>query len=363
MDKSNKALTKMLFSDDNLNSSMEVGFKGNPNIGSVVLNRFSQSSQFGEFAQGFAEGDKIFIISSIFGGTGASGFPVLLKNIRSLHDLGTNLPNENLIQNSVVGAITVLPYFGIKADSESAIDQSTFISKTKAALAYYQDNMRGLDALYYIGDEIRSSYENCEGGQDQRNNAHFIELASALSIVDFDYNVLERNPHTVYKEFGINDSAECITLPDLSQQTYDLIAKPLICFTLFAKFMRDKVYDSTKTKQPWTNRFEGTLGGRYVKSYLNVFLKSYLDWLQEMRDNKRSFAPFILEKDEKAVFSFVEGREEMKIWFKTDSNYGLFDSFLNDEEKRYKTGIPGERRLIELFSVVTQKLVNKKIKL
>jgi predicted N-acyltransferase len=82
-----------------------------------------------------------------------------------------------------------------------------------------------------------------------------------------------------------------------------------------------------------------------------------------MKDNNRSFAPFVLEKNEKDVFGFVEGREEKKIWFKTDSNYGLFDSFLNDVEKNYQTGIPAERRLVELFAVVTKELVNKKIKL
>ena len=46
MSKANKALAKMLFSDKNLQSSMEVGFKGNPNIGSVVLNQIAHSSDF-----------------------------------------------------------------------------------------------------------------------------------------------------------------------------------------------------------------------------------------------------------------------------------------------------------------------------
>ena len=78
MSKSNQALTKMLFSNKNLESSMEVGFKGNPNIGSVVLNQIAHSDDFIDFANSFSDGDKIFIISSIFGGTGASGFPLLL---------------------------------------------------------------------------------------------------------------------------------------------------------------------------------------------------------------------------------------------------------------------------------------------
>ena len=41
LDKESMALVNMLFSEKNLNSDMKVGFKGNPNIGSVVLNQFS----------------------------------------------------------------------------------------------------------------------------------------------------------------------------------------------------------------------------------------------------------------------------------------------------------------------------------
>lgn len=44
---------------------MTVGFTGNPNIGSVVLNQFAQSPQFTTFANDFNAGDNIFIISSI----------------------------------------------------------------------------------------------------------------------------------------------------------------------------------------------------------------------------------------------------------------------------------------------------------
>lgn len=79
MSKENRALASMLFSAANLESDMEVGFKGNPNIGSVVLNQFTDSQDFIDFADAFKPGDRIFIISSIFGGTGASGFPLLLK--------------------------------------------------------------------------------------------------------------------------------------------------------------------------------------------------------------------------------------------------------------------------------------------
>lgn len=39
----NQAIMRMLFSNANLASDMNVGFKGNPNIGSIVLNQFTDS--------------------------------------------------------------------------------------------------------------------------------------------------------------------------------------------------------------------------------------------------------------------------------------------------------------------------------
>lgn len=121
--KPTQAMMRMLFSDKNLNSSMDVGFKGNPNIGSVVLNQIVTSQDFASFANNFAAGDKIFIISSIFGGTGASGFPLLLKTLRT----NNTMPNFQLINNAEIGAVTVLPYFKVEQDPNSEIDSSTFI--------------------------------------------------------------------------------------------------------------------------------------------------------------------------------------------------------------------------------------------
>ena len=186
LSKENQAFASMLFSKSNLDSDMEVGFKGNPNIGSVVLNQFASSEDFEAFASAFRPGDRIFIISSIFGGTGASGFPLILKNLRSIT---SDMPNCEAIKNAPVGAITVLPYFAVKPDADGAINSSTFIGKAKAALHYYEKNVTGdnssVNVLYYIGDEITKQYENEEGGINQRNNAHIVEFASALSIIDF----------------------------------------------------------------------------------------------------------------------------------------------------------------------------------
>lgn len=53
----NQAIMRMLFSNANLASDMNVGFKGNPNIGSIVLNQFTDSKDYNTFATNFVNGD------------------------------------------------------------------------------------------------------------------------------------------------------------------------------------------------------------------------------------------------------------------------------------------------------------------
>lgn len=60
-----------------------------------------------------------------------------MKNLRGID---SKLPNADLIRNAPIGAITVLPYFNVESDADGRhiIDGSTFISKAKAALEYYE---------------------------------------------------------------------------------------------------------------------------------------------------------------------------------------------------------------------------------
>ena len=83
LDASNQALCSMLFSEEQLNTKMDIGFVGSPNIGSVALNEFKDSEEFKQFSNVFQSTDRVFVVSSIFGGTGAAGYPLIVKNIRN----------------------------------------------------------------------------------------------------------------------------------------------------------------------------------------------------------------------------------------------------------------------------------------
>lgn len=362
MDQPSKAFINMLFSQANLDSDMVVGFKGNPNIGSIVLNQFSTSDAYKAFSNCFEEGDRIFIISSIFGGTGASGFPLLLKTLRN----DTTSQHWSYIKNAKIGAVTVLPYFSVEQDDNSGVDSGTFYSKTKSALAYYDRNITGNDsvnALYYVGDNMPASYKNHDGGSEQRNNAHMVELYAALSILKFAAtpdNELDGKTKTF--EFGIDTKDEDIKqviFKDLGPETRNLIQKPLTMFLLKNKYLKNACRDQYK-HQPWAvdcGFDENFFTSQYYQDLMR-FEDAYMTWLTELDENKRSFKPFE-EKRIDPLFEIVTDHPSHKL-FCLAKNYALVDSYLNANWPQWNKTASKEQKFIELFYRATEKLTLKK---
>lgn len=352
MDKSTQAMMRMLFSEKNLNSSMDVGFKGNPNIGSVVLNQIVDSPDFGEFANSFENGDKIFIISSIFGGTGASGFPLLLKTLRT----GNAFPNFQLVNNAEIGAITILPYFTLKQDG-GAIDSSTFISKTKSALAYYENNISqndSVNALYFLGDEVTGTYDNHEGGAAQQNTAHLIEFLAATALVDFSLNT---HTATVNKELGLQSVGNSVTFSSFYDVQRRQLFAPLTQFILTANSLTHKFeYFSSASFNANTNHFRGLYSSAFM-SGLQSMCRLYVEWLKELEENNRSLDLFNLGCGNKP-FEVVTGVTPKKI-VSLKSDYDLMAARLNAAIKKCHNG-EDSNKFLEMFYQATQNLVKEK---
>lgn len=354
MDRASQAMTKMLFSDRNLESSMEVGFKGNPNIGSVVLNQIVCSKDFEAFANSFSEGDKIFIISSIFGGTGASGFPLLLKTLRT----GNSFPNYNLINQAEIGAITILPYFKLKRNEKSEIDSSTFISKAKSALAYYENNISKngtIDQLYYLADDASNAYENNEGGTAQQNDAHLIEFLAATAIVDF-----VNNPNltgvTQNKEFGLEDT-DNVSFSSFYDAEKRLLFQPLTQFILMSNALTDQFGYFSSSGFDANNKYFKDFYTTSFMSQLKDFCSRYKEWLREMKGNTRSLDLFNLDCGSKP-FNVVTGVTPARV-FSTKSDYSLVADRLNSCAGKCQSKSK-EDKFLEMFYLGTERLVKEK---
>lgn len=377
LDLNNRAFASLLFSKANLNADMDVGFKGNPNIGSVVLNKFKTSEFFRKFANNFEENDRVFIISSIFGGTGAAGFPLILKNIR---DADYSVPHHSFLKNAKIGAVTILPYFGVRQNEETSIDSNTFVSKTKAALSYYARNVSGnrsINALYYIGDKVVNEQEGADGSSRQRNKAHFVELASALSIIDFmslsdaDLNIVNGEATSPkYFEFGLRNESSSITFSDLAKETHDIIAKPVTQYSLF-KSLYDNHYDELcKNKnEAWIYHGNNKLSKDHIEARfcnnITSFNKHYNEWLYEMLSSNVSFSAIDYSKSGKDIYNMVNGVPSKKGILKDileGSGLDHYRGVLSKEE----TGLDhldSPKKLIALFSGATDKIINQKIKI
>lgn len=301
--------------DAELELDMTKGFKGNPNIGTVVFHDLRETNEFRMFESVFdADRDAVFIVSSIFGGTGASGFPEIVKAIRS-SDRATLNPAK-------IGAALVLPYFDLQQcdptrGDTGAIDAGSFNAKAKAALAYYatSEGMNGkVNALYYVGDEHHDAYEYNEGEDRQKNAAHVVEFVAASAILDFmeENRQLEiaRN-HNAY-EFSIKDAREetSIQLPDFHRSTHSLVLDDLSCFALAMKFYRDVVCgdrhaENSNTAYFGSSRFDmGKRLGRGLYENLDNFLDSagtnnwgFYSWLAELRQHAHKLFLYCMDKD------------------------------------------------------------------
>ncbi|SDL64066.1 hypothetical protein SAMN05421823_107131 [Catalinimonas alkaloidigena] len=353
-----QSLMQLLYTDDNLNSPLTVGFKGSPNVGSVVLNQLKASPEIRFFADNFQTGDRIFIISSIFGGTGAAGFPLLLKNLR---DPDSGLQNAGAIAQALVGAITVLPYFALQTDDGSRIDSNTFLTKTKAALSYYRTNLNDLNALYYLADVSDKPYENREGGAAQKNDAHLVELLSALSVVDFmEYDAAElTGGSTRYHEYGLRDDRPEIFLDHLYADTKDKIARPLTQFMMLAKYYREHLEDDKGKNYYKGLKLDHAMRNDSFYRDLGTFLDGYYTWLSELAGNRRGFEPFNLDTDD--FNTLINGKTIATGLFKKGLTPGYFQIELNRAEQKMQDEPDPNRKFIKLFHEVTGKAYEEKV--
>ena len=301
-EKDDKNFVRLLYSAQNLRSNLDVGFKGNPNMGSIILNQFTNSEDFKRFGQTFDDDDAIFIVNSIFGGTGAAGFPLLLKNFRG----NKNIPRHAKIKEAPIGGITYLPYFSLSKNDE--INAESFEEKAKIAIDYYNRtiiSLNQINTLYFIGNRGNTNQEEyAVGGQEQKNKAHFLELAGALAVLDFCKNINSITQTTQIKEFGIEHDAQNLTFADLNIENAKQLSPPLTKFKLYTEYL-DKGLSRSLNTSRWTkSNIKLTPGNKQSlldKNYFNSAeyktqirsFNSYFDeWIKEMKDNRPAFSPF-----------------------------------------------------------------------
>ena len=292
-----------------LELNLNVGFKGKPNIGTVVFHDIKGTNEFDWFLGQCGPDDKVFIIGSLFGGTGASGIPEIVKAIRKSGKPAAGVE---------IGAALMLPYFDLQPNDKAgdglntgAIDYATFNAKTKAALESYGqggvDAMnRVIDSIYYIGDEEKhTALDYNEGSSGQKNDAHVAEFVAATAIVDFFTQ--ERVPGSAY-EFGIGDTTDKLRIGQFDNLSKQLIYTPLNSFVIAMRYYNDVVREkraSVNHATTFYQHFDLTNNlNKGVYSQIDDFLGvgstndwNFFSWIDEMARQVHAFAPYTITGD------------------------------------------------------------------
>ena len=147
---------------------------------------------------------RVFILGSVFGGTGASSIPVIPKALKKFVEVRSNNQATINLEKVKFGATLLTEYFTFKKpdkndkkDKKNSViaDSSFFPLNSQAALQFYQADptvKKSYKTLYHIGWPLISKRADDEaagktitGGEAQKNACHVVELLSACAAYDF----------------------------------------------------------------------------------------------------------------------------------------------------------------------------------
>ena len=201
-----QALFNLLFRGDNAGPQDEEqtmdlaeGYRGRAHVGAAALVSAVNHDQ-PEFRKRLVElmkasngGDevRIFMAGSLFGGTGAAGFPTIARMLHKLRD--PNNPLEQIKADKVkLGGVLMLPYFRFSDPNDPAanvITAAQLLPQSRVALEFYQSLLQQegvFDRLYVSGwNEMFELGYHEPGRAEQRNPPLLPELVAALAAIDF----------------------------------------------------------------------------------------------------------------------------------------------------------------------------------
>lgn len=181
-----------LFTEKERKTTLDKGFRGHPCIGAAVMSQtidVENTEPWKKLKDQLSQDKdpRIFLFASVFGGTGAAGFPTIAKLV---HDALKK--DENGKSIAKIGGALVLPYFQFFDTEESDTMRAKveeFMINTQSALKYYDESgILGsiFNSIYMIGDNDLTEVKNFSiGANTQTNEAHFIEMYAALAAFDF----------------------------------------------------------------------------------------------------------------------------------------------------------------------------------
>lgn len=205
------AIADLLLTDNAKEFDLKHGYRAQTHLGSLLMYhsivdevRRNDNGDLKKFIENLISScssgtPRVFIMGSVFGGTGASSIPIIPKAIKAAASLISDA--SDIERNAYFGATLLTSYFSFalpsdndKAKQKVIATSDKFSLNSQAAMMFYEADetvKRTYQRFYMMGTETidwkpsKIKDKTITGGSDQENDSHYIELLAAFAAWHF----------------------------------------------------------------------------------------------------------------------------------------------------------------------------------
>jgi len=304
-----KDFLDLFYESADLEMVLDVGYRGRTNVGAVALKQDLEKTAnlAGGGLRQFLEKlnidlqtkeARIFVMGSVFGGTGAAGLPTIPQLIESLPADVIAKDNRARVR---YGCAMMTPYFSFPkgAGTGPGTDSARHAVATQAALLHYAHVPIGYQHIYFIGAPSRpqTNNSNIMGGQNQTNDPHYAEMVAALAAWQFfmlpQIQGDDRQLHfadTLQEKIDVGVNWRTLPVNPNNTASRDQIKRDLTIFTTLTYFYKNFLHDRFMNGQWYreANWYKDNFGHLSLDEEMPrlqnffEFSRSYLVWLAKI---------------------------------------------------------------------------------
>ena len=263
------AIADLVLTEDVENFNLRHGYRAQTHLGSMMMYhsiieaaRSNQNNQLKSYLQKLIQvsqngSARVFILGSVFGGTGASSIPIIPQAISKAAEIISN-GAANILNNAYFGSTLLTAYFNFKAPTGAELENHKIIAtsdkfalNSQVAMMFYDDDatvrstyqkfyMLGTPGIDWNPMAKKEQAETITGGAEQRNDSHYIELLAACAALHFikipeaDLRTIKDSNKPEYLYRAIADDGK-LKFSDFVDNTLEqTFAKKLGIFTAFS---------------------------------------------------------------------------------------------------------------------------------
>ena len=382
-------IADLLLTNETKNYDLKHGYRAQTHLGSMLMYnsiidsiKSNDRSDLRKFIQELitassAGKPRVFILGSIFGGTGASSIPIIPKAIQKAASIISDA--TDIERNSYFGSTLLTSYFSFPLPNEAEktaqkviATSDKFALNSQAAMMFYEADktvnktyqrfyMMGTENLDWKPGKIKD--KTITGGFDQENESHYIEVLAAFAAYDFfntDEHKLEElknsgKPEFLYRTFESNGKIDFSDF--VGSERKNELAKKYGLFTAMSFLVLLDYYDFFGQAQRGDLK-KVNIGGyedidneevKNLKAYMSLYHFSFKDgnikngWLRQLYSSSGGGDKYLFNPE---LFSCTTVKQIEKFEF----NEVIFQRGSDFELKKFKKSFGiGKNRVYSAF--------------